>query len=92
MTERLFEGADWDVHTLQRITDACEDLPRSEQMLYELARAVRAARGAGLQRSAPRSGGAPENGKAKEHGAANNSGRRRGERGVGAEASVLHDR
>jgi stage V sporulation protein R len=24
MTERLFEGADWDFHTLQRITDACE--------------------------------------------------------------------
>ena len=76
----------------QSITDACVDVPRSEQMLDELARAVRAARGAGLQRSAPRSGGAPENGKAKEHGAANNSGRRRGERGVGAEASVLHDR
>src|SRR3954464_8624350 len=26
MTERLFEGADWDFHTLQRITDACEEV------------------------------------------------------------------
>ena len=25
-TGRLFEGADWDFHTLQRITDACEDV------------------------------------------------------------------
>ncbi|MGY4285721.1 spore cortex formation protein SpoVR/YcgB (stage V sporulation) [Bradyrhizobium sp. LM2.7] len=26
MTERLFEGADWDFHTLQRISDACEEV------------------------------------------------------------------
>ncbi|MGY4326609.1 spore cortex formation protein SpoVR/YcgB (stage V sporulation) [Bradyrhizobium sp. LB7.2] len=26
MTERLFEGADWDFHILQRITDACEEV------------------------------------------------------------------
>ena len=26
MTERLFEGADWDFRTLQRITDACEEV------------------------------------------------------------------
>ena len=26
MTETLFEGADWDFHTLQRIHDACEEV------------------------------------------------------------------
>jgi stage V sporulation protein R len=33
MTEtagRLFEGADWDFPTLQRINDACEEIARSE--------------------------------------------------------------
>ena len=30
MTERLFEGADWDFNTLQRIHDACEDVARGE--------------------------------------------------------------
>ncbi len=30
MTERLFEGADWDFSTLQRIHDACEEVARSE--------------------------------------------------------------
>jgi len=30
MTERLFEGADWDFLTLQRIHDACEDVARGE--------------------------------------------------------------
>jgi len=63
----------------QSITDACVDVPRSEQMLDELARAVRAARAAGLHRSA------------KEHASADISGRRRGERGLGASASVLQD-
>lgn len=29
-SERLFEGADWDFHTLQRIHDACEEIARSE--------------------------------------------------------------
>ena len=29
-TERLFEGADWDFQTLQRIHDACEEIARSE--------------------------------------------------------------
>ncbi|MDB5652963.1 MAG: SpoVR family protein [Tardiphaga sp.] len=29
-TDRLFEGADWDFATLQRIHDACEDIARSE--------------------------------------------------------------
>ena len=29
-TERLFEGADWDFQTLQRIHDACEAIARSE--------------------------------------------------------------
>jgi stage V sporulation protein R len=28
--ERLFEGADWDFQTLQRIHDACEEIARSE--------------------------------------------------------------
>ena len=28
-TERLFEGADWDFQTLQRIHDACEEIARS---------------------------------------------------------------
>jgi stage V sporulation protein R len=28
--ERLFEGADWDFRTLQRIHDACEAIARSE--------------------------------------------------------------
>src|SRR3982075_3262078 len=31
--ERLFEGADWDFPTLQRIIDACEEIATSEQML-----------------------------------------------------------
>ena len=30
MTERLFEGADWDFHTLQRITDACEEVATND--------------------------------------------------------------
>ena len=30
MTERLFDGADWDFATLQRIHDACEDVARNE--------------------------------------------------------------
>ena len=30
MAERLFEGADWDFRTLQRIHDACEDIALSE--------------------------------------------------------------
>src|SRR5271170_1765009 len=30
MTERLFEGADWDFATLQRIHDACEEVARTE--------------------------------------------------------------
>src|ERR1700738_2876776 len=29
-SERLFEGADWDFQTLQRIHDACEEIARSE--------------------------------------------------------------
>jgi len=29
-TERLFEGADWDFPTLQRIHDACEEIARTE--------------------------------------------------------------
>ena len=29
-TERLFEGADWDFQTLQRIHDACEDIAVTE--------------------------------------------------------------
>jgi len=29
-TERLFEGADWDFRTLQRVHDACEEIARSE--------------------------------------------------------------
>jgi stage V sporulation protein R len=29
-TERLYEGADWDFQTLQRIHDACEEIARSE--------------------------------------------------------------
>ena len=28
--ERLFEGADWDFHTLQRIHDACAEIALSE--------------------------------------------------------------
>ena len=28
--ERLFEGADWDFPTLQRIHDTCEEIARSE--------------------------------------------------------------
>src|SRR6202789_311589 len=28
--ERLFEGADWDFRTLQRVHDACEEIARSE--------------------------------------------------------------
>ena len=28
--ERLFEGADWDFQTLQRIHDACEQIARKE--------------------------------------------------------------
>jgi spore cortex formation protein SpoVR/YcgB (stage V sporulation) len=28
--ERLFEGADWDFATLQRIHDACEEIARTE--------------------------------------------------------------
>ena len=28
--ERLFEAADWDFPTLQRIHDACEEIARSE--------------------------------------------------------------
>ena len=27
---RLFEGADWDFHTLQRIHDACEEVAKNE--------------------------------------------------------------
>jgi 3-deoxy-7-phosphoheptulonate synthase len=68
----------------QSITDACVDVPCSERMLDELARAVRAARGAGMQRST-------KNDSAKAHGSADNSGRRRGDRGLGGEASVLHE-
>jgi stage V sporulation protein R len=30
MAERLFEGADWDFRTLQRVHDACEDIALSE--------------------------------------------------------------
>ncbi len=30
LTERLFEGADWDFQTLQRIHDACEDIAVTE--------------------------------------------------------------
>ena len=30
MTERLFEGADWDFAILQRIHDACQDVARNE--------------------------------------------------------------
>lgn len=69
----------------QSITDACVDVLRSEQMLDELARAVQAARGAGTHRSAP------EYGSAKAHASLDNSGRRRADRGLGAEASVLHE-
>jgi stage V sporulation protein R len=29
-TERLYQGADWDFSTLQRINDACEEIARSE--------------------------------------------------------------
>lgn len=30
MTERLFDGADWDFRTLQRVHDACEEIAKSE--------------------------------------------------------------
>jgi 3-deoxy-7-phosphoheptulonate synthase len=68
----------------QSITDACVDLPRSEQMLDELARAVQAARSRAMRPGA-------------EHGDAGNpsggdiSGRRRAERGIGADPSVLNE-
>ena len=29
-TERLYDGADWDFSTIQRIHDACEEIARSE--------------------------------------------------------------
>ena len=61
----------------QSITDGCVDLARSEQMLDELARAVRAARGAANAEKEPHN---PDI-----------SGRRSSDHGLGAGASVLNE-
>ena len=36
MSERLFEGADWDFTTIQRIHDACEEIALKDAMIAAL--------------------------------------------------------